>query len=105
MADQSPGLRFVALEPFGTRSTACVKLTPPSPSLRGSSRHSPTTCRKPTLSLADPPDAYAALQRSHDTALGCLREHLEMSVGDTEILLRDTMDDERTAMLDHMAGE
>lgn len=55
--------------------------------------------------LADPQLAYEALQRSHDTAVQCLREHLEMSAQDAEVLLQDAMSDGRTAMLDHMAGE
>ncbi|MFE4059360.1 hypothetical protein ACFXP3_24205 [Streptomyces sp. NPDC059096] len=55
--------------------------------------------------LADPQVAYEALERCHMRAVSCLREHLGMPEEEAEVLLRGTMNDGRTAMLDHMAGE
>ncbi|MFD3915289.1 hypothetical protein, partial [Streptomyces sp. NPDC058603] len=59
--------------------------------------------------LADPQIAYEALERCHVRAVGCLQEHLRMPEEEAEVLLRDTMNDGmndgRTVMLDHMAGE
>jgi hypothetical protein len=59
----------------------------------------------PDALMADPQIAYEALERSHESAVSCLREVLGMPAQEAEVLLRDTMDDGRIAMLDLMAGE
>ncbi|WP_436961417.1 hypothetical protein [Streptomyces sp. SudanB182_2057] len=59
----------------------------------------------PDALMADPQIAYEALERSYESAVSCLREVLGMPAQEVEVLLRDTMDDGRIAMLDLMAGE
>jgi hypothetical protein len=55
--------------------------------------------------MADPQYAYAALERSHESAVGFLQGILNMPAQEVEVLLRDTMNDGRMAMLDLMAGQ
>ncbi|MER5809918.1 hypothetical protein ABT143_17315 [Streptomyces sp. NPDC002033] len=59
----------------------------------------------PDALMADTHIAYEALERTHGSAVRCLREGLSMSAQEAEVLLRDSMDESRIAMLDLMAGE
>jgi len=59
----------------------------------------------PEVLMADPQIAYEALERSYESAVNGLREVLRMPAEEVEVLLRDTMDEGRMAMLDLMAGE
>ncbi len=59
----------------------------------------------PDALMADSQIAYEALERAHDLAVSSLRERLEMLAQDAEVLLQDSMDTGRIAMLELMVGE
>ncbi|MEV2255960.1 hypothetical protein AB0I94_36305 [Streptomyces sp. NPDC050147] len=59
----------------------------------------------PDALMADPHIAHGALSRCYDSAVACLQASLGMPPREVEVLMRDTMDDGRIAMLDLMDGE